>query len=120
MIAVDTGISWGYLPLLEIFAQANSLVFKFEAYNHEIREEHGIVIAREHTRIMYEDNSDTAMSVTFMSIRHLGFENMLCDYLIKCNVNPSMISTGSAVMRKDPEQMEKDWQEHRKKIGLTR
>jgi len=120
LITVDTNISWGYLPLLEIFAKANSLVLKFEMYYHEIGDSDGIVIAREHTRISYEDDSDTAMAITCLSIKHLGFENMLCDYLIRCNVEPKMIPIGKYVMRKTPEQMEKDWQEHRKKIGLAR
>lgn len=127
MVTVDTKISWGYLPLLKIFAQANSLVLDFEPYYQEIEKDEvgafgntSIVTARQYTRISYEDNSDTASSITFLSFRHLGFENMLCDYLIRCNVDPQMIPVGSYVMRKSNEQMEKEWQEHRKKIGLTK
>jgi hypothetical protein len=106
---VKTNISWGYLPLIEIFAKANSLVLKFESR---------VEPPRQLMTICYEDDSDTNMTITFMSIRHLGFENMLCDYLIKCGIDPRMIPTGGTVMRKSDEQMEKDWQEHRKKIGL--
>lgn len=121
MTIVDTQISWGYMPLLEIFAKANSLVLKFEPwYPEEVVEGSSIIRSREYTRITYQDNSDTAMSITCMSIKHLGFENMLCDYLIRCNVQPQMIPIGKAVMKKDPEQMEQEWQAHRKKIGLTR
>jgi hypothetical protein len=121
LTTVDTQISWGYLPLLEIFAKANSLVLKFEPWHSEEEVEGSSIIrAREFTRISYEENSDTAISITCLSIKHLGFENMLCDYLIRCNVQPQMIPIGKAVMRKDPEQMEKEWQEHRKKIGLAR
>jgi len=97
--------------LIEIFAKANSLVLKFAV-------RHTSMPTRELMTIQFEEDSDTDMTITFMSIRHLGFENMLCDYLIRCNISPEMIPIGRAVMRKSEEQMEKDWQEHRKKIGL--
>ena len=113
MIVVNTNISSGYVPLLEIFAQANSLVLKFESYS-----EPGSL--GEYTRISYEGESDTSVAITFLSIKHLGFENMLCDYLIRCNIEPVMIPIGKAVMSKSPGQMETEWQEHRKKIGLTK
>jgi len=113
LIVVNTKISWGYLELLQIFAKANSLVLKFDPYSEPDP-------LREYTRISYEEGSDTSVAITFLSIKHLGFENMLCDYLIRCNIDPIMIPIGKAVMRKTPEQMEKEWQEHRKKIGLTR
>jgi len=108
---VYTNISWGYLSLIEIFAKANSLVLKFEP-------RYTVEPVRELMTILYEEDSDTDITITFMSIRHLGFENMLCDYLIKCNIDPQMIPIGRIVMRKSAEQMEKDWQEHRKQIGL--
>lgn len=113
MRTVETNISWGYLPLIEIFAKANSLVFKYEP-------RHTVEPTRELITIKYEENSDTDMTITFMSFRHLGFENMLCDYLIRCNIDPIMIPVGKAVMKKSDKQMEEDWQEHRRKIGLTR
>ena len=109
MRTVKTNISWGYLPLIEIFAKANSLVLEFESR---------IQTPRQLITIYYEDDSDTDMTITFMSIRHLGFENMLCDYLIRCGIDSTTIPTGGTVMRKSDEQMEKEWQEHRKKIGL--
>ena len=113
MRVVETNISWGYLPLLETFAKANSLVLKFKPW-------HQYKPPQELTLIEYEENSDTDITITFMSIRHLGFENMLCDYLKRCGIEHGMIPIGKIVMRKTDEQMEKDWQEHRKKIGLTR
>lgn len=118
---IDTKISWGHLPLLEIFAKANNLTLDFESYTYAEKTglDSSIVVAREYTRIHYEDNSDTAVSISFMSIRHLGFENMLCDYLIRCNVSPQLIQIGKSVMKKTPEEMENEWQEHRKKIGLS-
>ena len=126
MTVVNTQISWGYLPLLQIFAQANSLLLKFEPYYFEMEsseaiapgKESKIVVGRQYARITYEDNSDTALSITSLSFKHLGFENMLCDYLIRCNVQPQLIPIGQYVMRKSNEEMEKGWQEHRRKIGL--
>lgn len=113
MKTIETEISWGYLPLIEIFAKANSLVLKFEPrYTTEP--------TREFITIHYEENSDTDITITWLSFKHLGFNNMLCDYLIRCNVEPMMIPIGKVVMRKDPELAEKEWQEHRRKIGLTR
>jgi hypothetical protein len=113
LTTVDTHISWGFLPLLEIFGKANSLVLKFEPWYTD--EPPG-----EYARISYEENSDTAIAITCLSIKHLGFENMLCDYLIRCNIEREMISRGVYRMRKSEEEMEREWQEHRKKIGLRR
>lgn len=116
LTTVNIKISWGYLPLLEIFARANSLVLKFAPRHTEEVDESSIIRAREYIQITYEDDSDTAITISCLSLRHLGFENMLYDYLIRCNVEPHMIPIGKAVMRRDSEQIEKEWQEHRKKI----
>lgn len=113
MVRVQTNISWGYLELIKTFGKANSLVLHFE---HRFEEEP----TRQLIDILYEDDSDTAITITFMSMKHLGFENMLCDYLKRCGIEHFMIPVGNFVVRKSPEQMEKDWQEHRKKIGLAR
>lgn len=114
---IDTHISWGYLELIKIFAEANNLSFSCVKY---IPIDDGFSSGREFIRIQYEDNSETAEALTFMSIRHLGTENMLCDYLIRCNVDPILIPIGRYVMKKSNEEIEKEWQEHRKKIGLAR
>lgn len=116
---VKTEISWGYLPLIEIFAQANKLDFVLTPY-FEAFEEAGktIVSAREYVQIEYEDGSETDVAVTYLSYKHLGLQNMLHDYLIRCNIDPRMIPIGKAVMKRDPEQLEKEWQAHKKQIGL--
>jgi hypothetical protein len=125
---VNTKISWGYLPLLDIFGKANNLALEFSPYYEEIESTEAVapgknstvVVERQYTRISYEDNSDTAISITYLSFRHLGFENMLCDYLIHCNVDPVMIPVGQYVTKKSDKEMEDEWQEHRRKIGLAR
>ena len=110
---IETDISWGYLALIEIFGKANSLVWKFEPR---------VVVkgSRMYITIIVEENSDTEVTLTFMALRHSGIPNMLEDYLMKCGIDPQMISMGQCVMRKSPEELEKEWQEHRKKIGLAR
>lgn len=99
------------MPLLEVFAQANNLVLKFES-------RHITEPIRESTIILYEEDSETDTAITFMSIRHLGFQNMLHDYLIRCGIDPVMIPVGKFVMRKTSAEMEEEWQKHRKEIGL--
>lgn len=110
---IETVISWGYMPLLDIFGKANTLVWKFEK---RVQDEP----SREFITILYDEGSDTEMTLTYLALRHLGIENMLCDYLMKCGIDPQMISIGQFVMRKSPEEIEKGWQEHRRKIGLAR
>ena len=108
---VNTNISYGYHTLIETFFKANDLDVKIQdmtAYPH------GKII------LEYEDNSETAYSITFMSVRHLGFENMLCDYLIRCGIMPSRIAIGMMEIKRDMEELDKKWEEHRKLIGLAR
>ena len=68
--------------------------------------------------LIYEDDSETALSITFMSVRHLGFENMLCDYLIKCGIPVSLISIGQQAVKRDMAELDKQWDEHRRRIGI--
>ncbi len=120
MMTVDTHISAGYIPLLEVFAQANSLNLTMVSYTSETRIDQPVthIVMREYVRISYDAESDTGLAITLMSIRHLGFENMLCDFLIKCNVPADMIPVGKFVMRKNSKQLEDEWQQERKRIGL--
>ena len=107
---VETQISYGYKELIETFFKANDLVVKIEdksAYPF------GKII------LMYEDNSDTAFGITFMSVKHLGFENMLCDYLIRCGIPASLIHCGKFANKRDMKELDKQWEEHRRHIGLA-
>jgi hypothetical protein len=106
---VETQISYGYKDLIEIFFKANELdinIKDMSAYPY------GKII------LHYEDDSDTAYTITFMSVKHLGFENMLCDYLIKCGISPSLIPIGKMAINRDMKQLDKDWDEHRRSMGL--
>ena len=107
---VNTQISYGYVELIKTFIKANELdinVQDMTAYPF------GKII------LHYEDNSDTALNITFMSVKHLGLENMLCDYLIRCGIPASLIQIGKFANKRDMEELDKQWEEHRKHIGLA-
>ena len=106
---VNTNISWGYLELLKTFFKANEL---------DIICKERSAPAGTLTTLSYDDNSDTAYKITFMSIRHLGFENMLCDYLIRCDIPARLISTGTLSIKRDMKKLDEEWNEYRKTIGL--
>jgi hypothetical protein len=108
---VNTQISYGYKDLIDVFFKANELNVDIEdmtAYPY------GKVI------LHYEDDSETACSITFMSIKHLGFENMLCDYLIKCGISPSLIPIGKLAIKRDMNELDKEWENHKKSIMPAR
>lgn len=108
-MVIKTDISYGYLELIKVFFKANNLdviIQDMTAYPH------GKI------HLEYDGDSEIAHSITFMSIRHLGLENMLCDYLIKCGILPSQIATGSFVSKRDMKELDRKWDEHRKLIGI--
>lgn len=109
MTTVNTNISWGYLGLIETFFRANNLAVKCV--------ERGI--SERKLTLEYEDDSETALNITYMSIKHLGFENMLCDYLKRCGVPVSLIPIGNCYPKRDMKKLDQEWEEHRKKIGLA-
>ena len=117
MTIIDTKISWGYYDLIKIFAEANKLDLNLDRHTWLI-DETGI-LKREYIRISYKDNSDTALSITCLAVKHLGIENMFCDYLIRCGIDPSMIPIGKYVMKRPENEMELEWQKHKKTIGLN-
>lgn len=112
MTRVNTQISFGYAELIKTFCKANELDVSIE----ERIDQNSV---SNYITAVYEDNSDTAFSITFMSVRHLGFENMLCDYLIKCGVHSSRINMGKQAVNRDMEQLDRQWEEHKKHIGLS-
>jgi hypothetical protein len=105
MSVIKTNISSGYGELLQTFFKANELDISLDTKH-------------QHVELLVNDDSDTPSQITFMSYRHLGFENMLCDYLIKCGVDPSMISFGRYYPPRNMKEVEEGWQEHRKQLGF--
>lgn len=104
---IDSIISYGYRDLMEIFFVANELDIK--CINRYVEDSPLGQITFE-----YENDSDTAYRVTFMSMKHLGFENMLVDYLLKLGYPKQRISDGRTIVKRDLEQLDKDWQIYRK------
>ena len=110
-VVINSNISYGYVTLIDAFAKANNLELELS----EIKEM-GEVFPK--IRISYQEDSDTAYQITFMSMRHLGFENMLCDYLIRCGVPAGMIPSGSRGVNRDMKKLDQEWEERRKELGF--
>jgi hypothetical protein len=104
-MVINSIISYGFLDLIETFFRANNLDVKCS-----LRAE----VSKNLITMEYEDNSETALSITYMSFRHLGFENMLIDYLIRLGYSPSMISIGRTVVKRDMKKLDEDWEKYRR------
>ena len=107
---VETNISYGYRTLIDTFFTANGLSV-------EIEDKSAYPFGK--ITLIYEDNSDTAYNITFMSVIHLGLENMLCDYLIRCGVPAERIDIGSVAVQRDMKELDEMWEKHRRRIGLA-
>lgn len=108
---VATQISYGYMSLIDIFLKANNLdvtIADKSAYPHGKID------------LEYVDNSETALAITMLSYKHLGFENMLCDYLIRCGIPSNLISIGKAAIKRDQKELDKECDKHLRSIGFKR
>lgn len=105
---VHTNISYGYVEFIEMFAKANGLIYVCSPRKDN----------QQFLDIEFEDDSDTAINISFMSVKHLGFENMLVDYLKRCGIPRETIAYGSksAQPKKSAEEIEKEWQIYRKEV----
>jgi hypothetical protein len=108
---INSIISIGYLDLLETFFRANNLQVTCSLLDDKTNNLKLITLE-------YEDNSETALAITFMSIRHLGFENMLVDYLIKCGAPRNLISVGRTAVKRDMKKLDEEWAEKRRELGF--
>lgn len=106
---IETHISHGYVRLLEIFFKANNLAVKCEERVSGVFDQINLV---------YEDDSDTAITLTFMGMKHLGVENMLCDYLIRCGVSKDEIAVGRELIKRDMKKLDEAWEKHRYELGF--
>lgn len=105
-------ISWGHLELLKTFFEANEL--EVTCLLNEVK-------SLPQCDLHYEDDSDTALKLTLMGLRHLGIENMLCDYLIRCGVPRLNIAAGGSrgyAPNRDMDKLDNEWLEHKKKLGI--
>jgi len=82
MKIIETEIPADHLELITIFLKANEL-------DADIFCEIDRNLNRQTIKISYnEKNEDLCSKITYMSLRHLGFLNMLDDFLLKCGVEP--------------------------------
>ncbi|HEY6435346.1 MAG TPA: hypothetical protein VIY47_02035, partial [Ignavibacteriaceae bacterium] len=107
---LQTNISWGYVSLLDIFFKANELDISCK-----MRKDGP---TKEMVNLIYEEGSDTESAMTFLGIKHLGFKNMLDDYLIKCGIDPGFISHGRLAVKRDMKKLDQEWEEHRRQLGF--
>ena len=110
---VKTHISYGYVQLLDTFFKANDLIVSCVEIGRNEGGGHG------HTTIIYEDGSPTAEKITFMSFIHVGFENMLCDYLIRCGIYSKLITVGSYTGGRDMAELDSDCEAHIASLNLS-
>lgn len=108
---VDSKISYGHIALIETFFKANELEVRC------IKKTGGVY---DHITFEYEDDSETCMSITFLSMKHLGFENMLVDYLQRCGVPLVLVSMGRSGVKRDMKALDEAWEVRRKELGFTR
>ena len=106
---IDTNISAGYIPLIEEFCRANELVTVIT------QDDHGKAVPK--IKVSFEEDSDTAMQITYMSMIHCGFENMLWDYLQRCGIVAVMIPIGKLAIKSASDE---EVEQHLKRIGLRR
>jgi len=104
---INTIISYGYESLIREFMIANELDVKLEMVNDGICPKLAIV---------YEDDSETATAISFLSTRNLGLNNMLCDYLQRCGVGLHMIPIGKAPVKLDQRKLDAEWEIYRKEV----
>jgi len=115
MKIVQTSISTSYKKLIETFIKANELNINIEE---RIVEGSTALNTQSCLNLLYEENSETALQITFMSTKHLGFENMLCDYLIKCGIPSNRITIGGWALNRDMKELDRQWEERRRELGF--
>lgn len=82
MKIIQTELPADHLELVAIFLKANDL-------DADISCEVNRNLNRQTIKISYnEENEDLCSKITYMSLRHLGFLNMLDDFLLKCGIEP--------------------------------
>lgn len=106
---IESNISYGYVGLLKIFFNANNLNVECE----ERVNGKNIQI-----NFIFEDDSDTAIALTFMGMRHLGIENMLCDYLIRCGEDKNRLAYGRQTIKRDMKKLDEEWEQRRQELGF--
>ena len=56
--------------------------------------------------------------LTFFGYKHLGIENMLCDYLKKCGISPDAMNKHMYIPKRNAKALDVQWETSRKeKLG---
>lgn len=88
---IETKLDISHIELIKIFFEANNLS-SVSVYEKEI-------LVREYPHrvifISYPLDSEDSTKISFMSLIHAGFINMLDDYLLKCGVSVYNLSPDS-------------------------
>lgn len=88
---IETSLKAEHIELIKIFFKANNLDdVEISTYTKKMGELLYNLIS-----IGYNDKSESAEKIVYMSLRHLGFQNMLDSYLIQCGVSPFNLSPPS-------------------------
>lgn len=107
---IKSHISYGFVGLLRTFFTANNLTVVCEER---------VTGQADQINFIYEDDSETAIALTFMGMRHLGIENMLCDYLIKCGMDRTQLAYGRPAIRRDMQKLDEEWDKYkREQLGF--
>jgi len=114
---IRTELVQDHKALIEVFLKANELQsVKIGTYEK---------VVWDHTfhllKLTYDSDSEDALKLSYMSLVHMGIPNMLDDFLLKCGVDVSMLNPVKPVpCKRDMIELDRQWDEHRKKIGLTK
>lgn len=106
---IETHISWAYSDLITTFMKANNLDVS--------------VLQRDvvpFPMINLSPMSPIAeQDLTFFGYKHLGIENMLCDYLKKCGISPEAMNKHMYTPKRNPKELDEQWETYRKeKLGF--
>jgi hypothetical protein len=117
MKTLETHFGAEHKALLEVFFKANKLE------NVKVSEYHRQYNGKNHKyiEISWDDNSETGVQISFMSVVHMGFLNMLDDFLLKCGVNAENLGSETVRAQKRAEieeQKQKEFEAHKKTIGI--
>ena len=113
---IRTELVQDHKALIEVFLKANELTsVKLQTYE-KVEWDHTFHLLK----LIYDNDSEDALKLSYMSLVHMGIPNMLDDFLLKCGVpvktlNPVKPTPG----KRDMAELDRQWEEHRKKIGLA-
>jgi len=88
MKVIKTQLPVMHIDLVKIFLDANKLDIEVSHYTSGY---HNLI------SLEYAVNEELENKMTYMSIKHSGFLNMIDDFLLKCGVYPEHLRTWIAV-----------------------